>query len=259
MFHRGLGSAIGTGILLSISSETSDISRLNILYAWLYFLGAVVLSFFLVRAKAHAVPHLDKWASDTETELRVVGSKLELDLYRIVPEVRELFSFVDELSMLGLVWMAAIAFQNAVQVWLAYPAKWEDLDSKYNDGFFIYAAVVTVLAAGISEVMEYFLNWRLTMSRLSTESVLFWEHACKLLTLGLSYIVGSSWTNAFSRGVDGVQDDWVYALIYAVGISTVAALTSFGVAWFYPKYNTKVIDVDFEAFKLKEEDIKSTA
>lgn len=105
MIRRSLGAAVGTGILLSISFQKSDISELDILFAWLYFLFTIIVSFIFVRTKAQAVPHLDRLATHMETELRVAGSYVELDLYRIVPEVRELVSFVDELSLLGLVWM----------------------------------------------------------------------------------------------------------------------------------------------------------
>lgn len=103
--NRSLGSAIGTAVLLSISSKRTQISELDIVYAWLYFVFTVVLSFALVRAKSQTIPHLDKLATHIETDLRVVGSYVELDLYRIVPEVRELVSFVDDLLLLGLVWM----------------------------------------------------------------------------------------------------------------------------------------------------------
>ena len=153
----------------------------------------------------------------------------------------------------------AIAFHNAVTLWLVYPGKWDDLDSAYNDGFLVYACLVTVAGALLTEAMEWFFNWRLRQPIFRLQAVLFWEHIANLVTAGLSYIIGSAWSNVLERSIAQASSYWIYAFIYAVGITTIAAAVSFGVTYFYPNYNTKIIDVDFEAFKPKEKDLQTTA
>ena len=102
---RSLGAAIGNGILLSVAFRQDDITSADVGYMWIYFVCTIFLSFLFIRLKAKSLPAIQHMASVVETELRTVGSVVDINIYRIVPELTEYVTFMDELLLNGLVWM----------------------------------------------------------------------------------------------------------------------------------------------------------